>query len=941
MSRAHAILEAVRLTTNAEIAALEEFLNTSKTLKLEHILRILLTYLPEGTDPDTYIGLLQRISQEQERSELWSADRCPEQDDVPYGDQGKVRRLRLLPLTLPEYGGGTVDPLSRFLILQARKIDADTGSLDIIMRLSEPFVEHSEILRVWMISTLLPLLRLEYDYSPHAGTSLSLREFERMEGRPAIQAMLSKNTQRRIKDEKIEYGRDLRGLVGPWMYGETMRKRRKLDDVRGRRNSVATIGDSGPMQNVQEESEQSDWSYVNEWILDLGVRNFPRAVGAVLQWHGPSDVDYGPWKEDILPMDKEVLSERMFQYGQAGMAIIYATNEASMDSLLASRRVLLHIARLLKLDEPPDIKQYDAYFNSGVPDDYFESLSQTHLSHGSLIRPRNPITQASGHALLFLNVVLASCRTLMDLGCIRSTRAVSELVLFGNQSDQLAELRRVLHKLKGEKTDDHSWASARRHILWLRDWDAVRNGMAHEPRGVFCKIPLPKLETELLRAMLDAGCCSLSVNVYFQRDSPLPLDIVEDTVVSAALSAYDAASNGNRTRGGVRKASDIISAFRGRFPASQHFAQIAALLSATHSMSFYSLTLQHGVPFRPVNIRAHKDPMSLIGKILDQNPRSYTHLDDLLEIGQNLVMAGLGEPSQMSIAAGASIDNQERERLIAARRITKMAIETALAEDDFDTAYSYVVNRLSVAEKTQDKSDQSPVLYDDISWRAAYAAGRYPTSNSGSSALRRLEQRLELLSQALLIAPPSALSELIVVWQQCEKQMTDLVASEAAEEKQLEEKTDRMIPGGFAGESSPPVQKPRDPARSALQEEAPMGLFDVARGAAAAISKNAFPLRSGQKRPAAEPSSVQPRPSSTGSVDDLSDDSMARGKGAGRARKRDMVSNMVTGGLATGIGWVIGKLAFPLYQKRHVDILIRCPSSQTELTETRMKASIL
>ncbi|KAL8968813.1 MAG: hypothetical protein Q9197_004669, partial [Variospora fuerteventurae] len=113
-------------------------------------------------------------------------------------------------------------------------------------------------------------------------------------------------------------------------------------------------------------------------------------------------------------------------------------------------------------------------------------------------------------------------------------------------------------------------------------------------------------------------------------------------------------------------------------------------------MSFYSLTLQHGVPFQPVNIRASRDPLSLIGKILEQNPRSYTKLDDLIEIGRNLVRAKLGSvrdpssPVEEGAKIGSPNDNQDQQLHESSRRIISMASEAALTEGDFDTAYSYI-----------------------------------------------------------------------------------------------------------------------------------------------------------------------------------------------------------------------------------------------------------
>lgn len=358
-----------------------------------------------------------------------------------------------------------------------------------------------------------------------------------------------------------------------------------------------------------------------------------------------------------------------------------------------------------------------------------------------------------------------------------------------------------------------------------------------------------------------------------------------------------------------------LMAFRDYFPHSKAFEQVHALISGTHAMSFYSLTLQHGVPFQPVAIRVHKDPISLIGKILNQNTHSYTKLDDLLEIGQNLVSAGL-VPLAPHISLAFSGDTAlEQWRYYTNRRITAMAIEAALAEDDFDTAYSYVVNRLeppNLPQRGIPGSNEETLDIDDISWRAAYKAGCYcPVKQSGTSPLRRLEQRMELLSHVLLLAPPLALAEVLAIWRKCEEDLNALIGREAEEEDKWDDRGDGRIPGGFSADSSPMVRKARDPQRSAFSEEVPMGLLEVARGAAAALSKNAFPLRGSRSSEAPAPlREFHDRPSSGASGGGSEGSTSGGFESEGRMRKRDMVSNMVTGSLASGIGWVIGESLF-------------------------------
>jgi len=305
--------------------------------------------------------------------------------------------------------------------------------------------------------------------------------------------------------------------------------------------------------------------------------------------------------------------------------------------------------------------------------------------------------------------------------------------------------------------------------------------------------------------------------------------------------------------------------------------------------------------------------MLLVGKILEQNPRGYTKLDDLLDIGQHLVAAGLVSTPEESDSTSDPKGSLAEQIFLAKRRITGMAIEAALRENDFDTAYSYVVNRLPPPPPSSSALNPPSDLQNDISWRAAYHAGCHKPTNlsSGPSALRRLEQRMELLSQALLLAPPASLSEILTVWRRCEEDLNIVFAREAAEEEKWNTKGDRHIPGGFAPESIPTVQKSREPSRAAMNEEAPMGLFEVARGAASALSKNAFPLRSPTLGGGSSGGLQSPRERSLSKMGSGASDSGSGTDLEGhRVRKRDMVSNMVTGGLASGIGWVLGESMF-------------------------------
>jgi protein transport protein SEC39 len=383
----------------------------------------------------------------------------------------------------------------------------------------------------------------------------------------------------------------------------------------------------------------------------------------------------------------------------------------------------------------------------------------------------------------------------------------------------------------------------------------------------------------------------------------------------------------------MRLTERSVTTFRPYFPTSVQFQQASSLIAATHALSFYSLTLQHGVPFKPVSIRVSQDPIGLIDKVLEQNPGSYTKLDDIVAIGRNLIAAGL--PHKNDSTDTSSAESLETKKEDAERRVTLMCIEAALREDDFETAYSYIVSRLTpsaadieapandeysrrhrrnISKSSIRSGDGEPE--DDISWRAAFLAGRYRGPISSPPSLRRLEQRTELLSLALLLAPVSALTEILTAWRRCEEEMTSMQMAQQQAEEDFDTWADKRqsmnsLPGNFTGDQPAMVlnQTRREMGRMTgtgrNESDAPVSMFDLTR----TFRRNAFPLRS-----AARSSSGLEAAGMEDSTDSLGSDGGVDGQ---RVRKRDMVANAVSGGLASGIGWMLG--ATPVAQQQPRD----------------------
>jgi len=386
--------------------------------------------------------------------------------------------------------------------------------------------------------------------------------------------------------------------------------------------------------------------------------------------------------------------------------------------------------------------------------------------------------------------------------------------------------------------------------------------------------------------------------------------------------------------------------------------RIQHLSQAAHHFSSYSVVLNSGEPFKPSVIRTHGDPIALVEKALAQTTRLYSDIDNFLRYGEQVVLAGLTvrDLEGHSKMEPGQVVEQTR---IARWRITSMCIDAALSEDDFETAYSYVVNRLpGLAGAAYDEPiepakprpiepeslesgsfEPEPVKptklvprgvvarlpprpRDDYSWRAAFKTGKYrlnehtlkPSHVGNSSAnpeIRHLEQRMECLSQALRIAPVATLQEILNVFRRCEEELDAKIREEAEQEAKWDETADeRVMPGKFGMEA--PATMAREgantsTARSRMGAEAPMSLFDLTRASAAQAQRSLAALTASSGGVSAK---------GTGVVKSAAPGGEHEGVKRSTVRKRDQLRSAAVGTLAGGIGWLIGAPA-PTAQGRN------------------------
>ncbi|KAL4790739.1 Sec39 domain-containing protein [Aspergillus venezuelensis] len=948
LSGAHAILLATRLCASGSTSSLPALqARFPATLTTERLLRIVLTFLPESTAPESYTPIIEALV-DGSNTDSHNVDISPVRDVFEAEARKRVRKIRLLQLRYPgdKDSEGLTDLLTIFLIHRAYRIDSETSLQPLIFELFLPFHQRSPVLRTWLISLLLPLLRLNYEYYPNQDKSCSVETLDSLDDQTATNILLSMSGTRKTDTDLV---RNLRGLVGPWMYGSN-RPRRQQFSRSVRRNSICL----SQMDSQSQDLETSGWEFVNEWLLSRSLVDPEAVVNAFINWDGPEDVDLGGYVDEpeILPRDQ--LKLLRYQYGQTGLAVIYQSPEVSTEGSL---RILERVSNLLEFgssfftssaSSAPTTIQFDA--------NPIQSASRATLFQNALLAPSNPLTYPSSSSISFLSGLLLSLRILEELGHPIPCRTATNICLHSNQDMQLFELRSVMASV-AQSQSGRDWKTVRQQLLWLRDWKSETDRSAENEQschGLFYKVPLDVIEAEILKVLLEVRGYDLAVDIYVQSSSALTPTQTEDAVKESIYAAYDNASNGNRNRGKMQKAHEILQAFLPHFPNSTSLKEAQALIAATHALSFYSLTLQHGVPFQPVSIRVHPDPLSLIDKVLDQNPRSYTKLDDFLSIGRNLVLAGFPprpadetDPHPHSHYTRRPVLTRDEALITAERRIMSLAISSALSSDDFGTAYSYILTRLtppSTSTISTSSTPPQPTIKDTITWRTVYNAGRYrPASTPQTpptlqSQIIHLTQKMELLSLSLLLTPtPDPLPEILGAWRRADEELSLLRTRESLEEDAWDSMGDRTathpsrLPGGFASQFDTEAdafetqqQHARRAARAAHHNrldsaEAPMGLFEVARGAARALHKNVnstFPLRSNTNN--TDTNTTTPTSASMSSSMSFVDggDGDDEENGEGRVRKRDMVSNMVTGGLASGIGWVLGAQPVNMNQRQ-------------------------
>ncbi|OSZ99966.1 hypothetical protein A9Z42_0010510 [Trichoderma parareesei] len=901
LSSGKVLLLAAHYATHGDIESLARLASRrAKVLHKELLLRILLTYLPETVNPSTYAGFLLALARDKlEGYAEGELDTTPAEDLSEDEAAKQARKLRLQRLVSAEVPSDFHDdPISSFLVLRSYKMDSEAGLLSQVPSLIAPFLSQSPALRLWATSTVVPYVRRNVEYYADENPAYSLLEFQKLSDSAAVLYLLSRTGTR--EEDKGFIGRDIRGMVGPWLYG------------RSRRASTPAGDSQSAAHDVESSHISAGWKQFLEWLVNQAATSWTVAVAVADQWGGPSDIDLGEVGD--LGFTKAQHEYLLQSYARAILASAYLIPETTTEALSGTYQMVYKIRTMLGYsDIPPTMEmalsRLPSLSDSDLPS-HIGMKTATYMRN-DLLSAQNPLTSPTEGAMALLTALILSAAICTSLGVPCCIRKAGDLTFIQDQREQKGEITKLIRSASAQVhgDEDRYWSQVRDKLLWLNTW-GVDGHQSTDPetRGMLGAVPKEFVETEILKALLSSSRYSLAKSIYEDSpEQPLAAEVIQDTVYQAALRAFDNASNPNRSRGGLKKCDEIIHSFpktlNKTHPATK---RVEALLRCTHALSEYRLTLKQGEPFKPVVLRVHSDPISIIEKVLEQNPKAYTRLPEFLEMAANMVRAGITQQAR-SVNFDSPAEDNSKELVRAEKLIIALCIEAALREDDFETAYSYVVSRLETPASGGGGGAGAGQEPDEWSWKAALKAGQYVRTGrtllpthlgiaSGNPEIRHLEQRIECLATALRVAPTSQLLEILKTFRRCEEQLDSAIAEEAAAEASWAAAGE--VPGAFEATPPPGLQSSRNmtaTAASKQAEEAPMSLFDLSRATASVASRNFTKLSSLSSSLAGAASLASSATSST-----------AGEQAPQRLRKRDQLREAATGTLVSGVGWLIG-----------------------------------
>ncbi len=496
LSPAKVLLLAAYLAAQSDIGKLASLaLQNAFILRPEILLRVILTYLPETVEPCAYTEFLCDLLDGQLRAQ------AEFELDTSYVDTlsdeiatKKAKKLRLQSLSRQkdQAGNGESDDVFReFLFQRAYRINTEVGALSQLPELLQPFIDYSSPIKLWAASTVYPFVRRNCQYHINALPKYTLSEFEDLPDRTAAIYLLSESTE----GDGEAAGRDLRGLVAPWLH-----------------NNMRWKQETTPESNI--EINCPGWEQVQDTILSWATESWISATGAIIHWEGPRDVYFG--ENLTMSLSEEKIRHLEKTYATTAVACVYSIAESSEEALRSSYQVCCATRKRLNETEAPatlekilsDISLLPAFTTtlSGDP------KMATFMRH-DLLKTSNPLTSATPESLNLITALTISAYLSTSFGVPWSVRKVGDLLFLGDEREQKGELSKLLRAIANQapRDDDGYWKRSRDAIVWLSTWGSIAKNTELSPHscGPLGMISREHIETEILKFLLSKSSMAL------------------------------------------------------------------------------------------------------------------------------------------------------------------------------------------------------------------------------------------------------------------------------------------------------------------------------------------------------------------------------------------------------------------------------------------------
>lgn len=254
-----------------------------------------------------------------------------------------------------------------------------------------------------------------------------------------------------------------------------------------------------------KKNDHEGWEVVWEWLkFKITGGNWGGFVEVVTKWDGP--------------VEDQGLAEEYARLSIAGCYVCRETEHSAWEGMRAIHR------------------RCSKYINEsqGSKDQKFPG------KFGDPFDKANPLTTPNEASLQLLDVLISSAEVLSA-----PLANVAKIRLEGSREDQEALLMgHVRNAPNWAKRSDEEWRRTRDSVKWLQT-----------KAKIFDKLTVKEVDKVLLSAMLAATKFDLVKEIYVNgRNGSLGKDDVETGILDAFQGFYDNASNGNKTRGGMKNA---------------------------------------------------------------------------------------------------------------------------------------------------------------------------------------------------------------------------------------------------------------------------------------------------------------------------------------------------------------------------------------------------